>query len=292
MRRKIVPEGRTLKIRDFIFDFSRRTYVMGILNVTPDSFSDGGEFIQKEKAVEHALEMEENGADIIDIGGESTRPGADSVTESEEEKRILPVIESIRKHSNVVISVDTYKSGIAEKAIDAGADIINDISGLNFDNKMVSVAAKYQCPVIVMHIKGTPKNMQKNPVYRDLIKEIEEYFENSIKKAEKAGLYREKIIIDPGIGFGKSVKDNYIILDKLNEFKKLNCPVLTGVSRKSFIGKLLDLPEKERIYGTAAAVCASILKGADIVRVHDVKEMIHVVKVADAVRDPERVSVS
>jgi len=277
--------------REKVLDFSERTSVMGILNVTPDSFSDGGLFYNKESAVNHALKMVEQGADIIDIGGESTRPGAEEISTEQEIDRVIPVVEALRKQSDVIISIDTYKSKTAEYAVKAGADIINDISGLNFDPDMAGVAARYNTPVILMHIKGTPKNMQKNPHYDNLMQEIKDYLQISIEKAVKAGVSEEKIIIDPGIGFGKSVKDNYIILNRLNEFSDLNRPVLIGVSRKSFIGKLLDLPEHERLMGTAAAVSASVLKGAHIVRVHDVAEMVQVVRVADSIKNPNRMSV-
>lgn len=277
--RRILCRGKAL-------DFSKRTCIMGILNVTPDSFSDGGLFYDKEKAVSHALEMAGQGADIIDIGGESTRPGADEISIDQEIDRVVPVIEALRNQSDIIISIDTYKSKTARYALEAGADIINDISGLNFDPEMSEVAAKYDTPVIIMHIKGTPKNMQNNPHYNNLIDEIKGYLKNSIKKAVEAGINRQKIIIDPGIGFGKSVKDNYIILNRLNEFLDIDCPVLMGVSRKSFIGKLLDLSENERIMGTAAAVAVSVVNGADIVRVHDVAEMAEVVRVADSIKRP------
>lgn len=266
-----------------ILNLSERPHIMGILNVTPDSFSDGGQFIEEQQALDHAFKMQEAGADIIDIGGESTRPGADPVSQQEELDRVIPVIQSLRGKLDIPVSIDTYKSNVAKAALDAGASMINDISGLRFDPEMPAVAAKYQVPVVVMHIKGTPKNMQKNPVYSDLIGEMSQFLKDSVKIAEEAGIPRDQVIIDPGIGFGKSVKDNFIILNRLNEFHSIECPVLIGVSRKSFIGKTLDIPEKERLMGTAAAVAVSVIKGAHILRVHDVSEMNQVIRIASEI---------
>ena len=272
-------------------DFSLRTYVMGVVNVTPDSFSDGGRYYSTESAVEHGLAMAEQGADIIDIGGESTRPGAGAVSTQEEIDRVVPVIEQIKRHSSVIVSVDTYKSKTAKYAVQAGAGIINDISGLNFDADMARTAAELSVPVIAMHIKGTPKDMQKNPVYTDLIHEIMEYLRNSIEKAVAAGIPKENVIIDPGIGFGKSVADNYYIINRLQEFASLGRPLLIGVSRKSFIGKLVNVPARERLPGSAAAASAAILNGANIIRVHDVPEMKQAAAVADAVKNPGTVGI-
>ncbi|MEE9524496.1 MAG: dihydropteroate synthase [Thermodesulfovibrionales bacterium] len=274
-----------LAFKDFSFDFSEKTFIMGILNITPDSFSDGGSFIKADTAVEHAINMVEEGADIIDIGGESTRPGSDAITVSEELERVIPVIEKLSGRIRVPISIDTYKAEVAQKAIDEGASIVNDISGLRFDPEMPGVVSRNEVSVVIMHIKGTPKNMQKNPIYGNLIKEIIEYLEESIAIAEKAGVHHEKIIVDPGIGFGKMFEDNLEIINRLSEFRRLGKPVLIGASRKAFIGEVLgDAPVGDRVEGTAAAVAISIMNGADIVRVHDVKEMKKVAKVSDAIK--------
>ncbi len=258
---------------------------MGVLNVTPDSFSDGGLYFEKSIAIERAKEMVEDGADIIDIGGESTRPGAEPVSLDEELNRTIPVIETLSKEIKVPISIDTYKSIVAEKAINAGASIVNDISGLRFDPEMAEVIAKHKVPVVIMHIKGTPRNMQKEPFYENLIIEIKNYLEDSINIALSAGIEKDKIIIDPGIGFGKTFEHNLEIIHKLSEFTIFGRPILIGLSRKAFIGKILNnaLP-RERVEGTAAAVAISIMNGANIIRVHDVKQMAMVAKVADAIK--------
>jgi len=271
-----------------VLDLSRRTHLMGILNVTPDSFYDGGRYFDLKKGVERGVFMAEKGADIIDVGGESTRPGADSITPSEEIERVIPVIEELRKRVDVPISIDTRKSEVAEAAIEAGANIVNDISGLRHDPNMASLVARCGVPVVVMHIKGSPKNMQDNPVYQDLIGDIVQYLKQSIKLAINSGIAKDKIIIDPGIGFGKQRPDNFLILKELDVFKSLGYPLLVGVSRKSFIGWALNLPEEERLMGTAAAVAACALKGVHIVRVHDIEEMKHVVHIADLIRTAEK----
>ncbi|MBI5663818.1 MAG: dihydropteroate synthase [Nitrospirae bacterium] len=271
--------------RNFDFDFSQRTYIMGILNVTPDSFSDGGLFFNSESAVKQALRMQEEGADIIDIGGESTRPGAEKITVKEEIRRIVPVIEALAKEARVPISVDTYKSTVAEAALKAGASIINDISGLRFDPKMAKVASRHKVPVVIMHIKGTPKNMQQNPVYNSLVPEIIDYLHECIEIAGDAGIPDDMIVIDPGIGFGKTVGHNLEIIRRLKEFEGFAKPILLGPSRKSFIGKILGgLPVTERLEGTSAAAAIGIFNGANIIRAHDVKEMVRVVKIADAIK--------
>jgi dihydropteroate synthase len=258
---------------------------MGILNITPDSFSDGGLYFSKKSAVEQAIRMQDEGADIIDIGGESTRPGAEKIALKEEIKRIVPVIEALAKKIRVPVSIDTYKSAVAEAAISAGASIINDISGLRFDHKMPKVAAKHEVPVVIMHIKGTPKNMQKNPAYHALIPEIMDYLREGIEIARDAGIPDDRIIIDPGIGFGKTLEHNLEIIKRLNEFTGFEKPILLGHSRKSFIGKMLgDIPVTERIEGTAAAAAIGIFNGASIIRVHEVKEMVRVAKIADGIK--------
>ena len=258
------------------------TVIMGIINYTPDSFSDGGAYQSVRHATESALEMIENGAEIIDIGGESTRPGAEPIPESVELKRTIPIISALRKKSPVWISIDTYKSSIARAALDAGADIINDISGLQFDYTMPQIAAEYNVPVIVMHILGEPRNMQKNPVYSNVVKEIYRYFEERIQSLVENGVAEDKIILDPGIGFGKTVEHNLQLINNLHSFAKLNKPLLIGPSRKSFIGKILNVEVDDRVEGTGAAVCISIVRGAHIVRVHDVKAMSRIARLTDA----------
>lgn len=279
--------GEKLKfiVKDHAFDLSQRTHIMGILNVTPDSFSDGGLYFDKDDAVRQALKMEDEGADIIDVGGESTRPGSQAVALDEEVRRVIPVIEAMAGKVKVPISIDTHKSQVAELAIKAGASIVNDISGLRFDKRMAEVAARYGVAVVIMHIKGTPQNMQQNPTYKALIPEIMDYLREGILIARKAGVADDKIIIDPGIGFGKTIGDNLEILRRLGEFTGFEKPILIGPSRKSFIGKTLgDLPVTERLEGTAAAVAIGIFNGANIIRVHDVKEMVRVARIADAIK--------
>jgi dihydropteroate synthase len=266
------------------FDFYSRTHLMGVLNVTPDSFSDGGKFFKSDDAVRQGMEMIEQGADMIDVGGESTRPGSDPLPTEDELSRVIPVIESLSAESDVPISIDTYKAEVARRALDAGAQMINDISALRFDPGMKEVVQEYRVPVVLMHIKGTPKEMQKDPHYDDVIAEITEYLRQSIKMAEEAGISRERIIIDPGIGFGKRLQDNLNILKNLKEFSILECPILVGCSRKSFIGKILDLPVEERLEGSLAALAVAVMNGANIVRVHDVRESKRVVGLVDAIR--------
>jgi len=270
---------------NYCLDFSQKTYIMGILNVTPDSFSDGGQYFDKSTAIKRAIQMVEDGADIIDIGGESTRPGSQPLAIEEELRRTLPVIEALTKEINAPISIDTYKSEVAKRALDAGAAMVNDISGLRFDPEMPKVVSAYKVPVVIMHIKGLPRDMQKNPVYEALIPEIMDYLRESIKSAKESGIAEDMIIIDPGIGFGKTFEHNLEIIHNLYNFTLLEKPVLVGLSRKAFIGKILgDVPAGERLEGTAAAIAISIINGANIIRVHDVKEMVKVAKVANAVK--------
>ncbi|MCK4428552.1 MAG: dihydropteroate synthase [candidate division Zixibacteria bacterium] len=266
-----------------VFDLSSRTHLMGILNVTPDSFSDGGKFFQVEHAVKQGIRMAEEGADMIDVGGESTRPESDPVTIEEELSRVIPVIGALSKEIDIPISIDTYKSEVAKKALDSGAEMINEISALRFDPKMKEVAAEYQVPIVLMHIKGTPKNMQETPYYDDVIEEIIEYLKESTKLAKDAGIGEENIIVDPGIGFGKRLEDNLNILKNLKKFSILDCPILVGPSRKSFIGKILGLPVEERLEGSLASLAVSIMNGANIVRVHDVKESKRVACLVDTI---------
>jgi len=272
------------RVRALFDQMAGATLVMGILNVTPDSFSDGGLYVDPAAAAAHALEMISEGANIIDVGGESSRPGAEPVAEQDETARVAPVIERIRAQSDVCISIDTYKHAVARLALDAGADIINDISGMSFDPEIRVLAAERRVPIVLMHIKGTPKEMQVEPVYDDLLSEISAYLRERIREALEAGVDERLIIVDPGFGFGKTVGHNLLILRRLREFKSLGRPILIGPSRKSTIGHVLgDLPPGERIEGTAAAVAISIMNGANIVRVHDVKEMSRVARMTDAV---------
>ncbi|HVS89704.1 MAG TPA: dihydropteroate synthase [Candidatus Acidoferrum sp.] len=263
-----------------------RTFVMGVLNVTPDSFSDGGEFFAPEKAIDHALAMERAGADLIDIGAESTRPGSSGTPAEEELARVLPVLKGLRGRLKIPISIDTQKAEVAEAAISAGAEIINDISGLKSDPRIAEVAARHRLPLILMHMRGEPRTMQQGPFARDVIKDVTRGLRASVTKARQAGVAKSQIILDPGIGFGKSFSQNYELLAKLPELAKLGFPLLVGTSRKGFLGATLarngtPAPPEERIWGTAATVTASIIGGAHIVRVHDVSEMVHVARVAD-----------
>ncbi|MCI0468913.1 MAG: dihydropteroate synthase [Nitrospirae bacterium] len=274
-----------LQWKNFSLDFSKKTCIMGILNVTPDSFSDGGRYLDPGKAFEQACRLVQEGADIIDIGGESTRPGSEPVSADVEIKRVIPVIKAVAKKINIPISIDTCKAEVARHALDVGASMINDISGLRFDREMPRVAAQFKSPVIIMHIKGRPKDMQQNPVYGSLIPEIIGSLRDSIRLAVQKGVQEEMIIIDPGIGFGKTFEHNLEIIKNLHQFSIFKRPIAIGVSRKAFIGKILgDAPPTDRLEGTAAAVSISIFNGANIVRVHDVKEMARVAKTADAIR--------
>jgi dihydropteroate synthase len=261
-------------------DFNNNSiYIMGILNITPDSFSDGGKFIDKDKALFRVEEMIREGADIIDVGGESTRPFSDPLNVEEELKRVIPVIEEINKNFNTIISIDTYKSRVAFEAIKNGAEIINDISGLTYDEEMVKVAFEKKAKCIVMHIKGKPKDMQIDPVYTNVINEVHDFLKNRVLELAKAGL--TDIIIDVGFGFGKSLDDNYQLLKNLNNFTDINCPVLAGISRKSMIGKIVDALPENRISGTVALNTIAVLNGARILRVHDIKENFQAAKVIE-----------
>ena len=255
---------------------------MGILNVTPDSFSDGGKYHSTKDAVTKGIQLVKDGADILDIGGESTRPGSDSVTITQEIERVIPVIRKLRdKKIKTLISIDTTKSDVAKLAIESGANIVNDISGLTMDKKMVNVVASKNVPVILMHMKGLPKNMQEKPLYSNLITEIFDFLKTQANFAIDNGVESKNIIIDPGIGFRKTINDNFELLANLKKFTKMNFPILIGTSRKSFIGKILKESGNRRLEGTAASVAISVLNGAKIVRVHDVLEMKKVCKIVD-----------
>ncbi|MBW4563278.1 MAG: dihydropteroate synthase [Mojavia pulchra JT2-VF2] len=272
-----------LIIRGRCFQWGKQTYLMGVLNVTPDSFSDGGEFSTTTAAVAQAQALVASGADIIDVGGQSTRPGAEQITLAEEMERVVPVVQELRQHISVPISVDTTRASVARASVAAGADLINDISGGTFDSEMLPTVADLSVPIVLMHIRGNPQTMQKLTDYQDLIAEINSFLAKQIAAAITAGIEQQKMIIDPGIGFAKNHEQNLEILRRLRSFKALNCPILVGASRKSFIGRILNQPDpKARVWGTAAACCAAIFNGADILRVHDVKEMRDVSLVADA----------
>lgn len=278
----------TWKLRDKEINLGEKTLIMGVLNITPDSFSDGGLYIDRDKAIKHAIELYESGADIIDIGGESTRPFAEPVSVEEEIERVVPVVEYLKNHNkNILVSVDTYKSETAKKALEAGADIINDISGLNFDENMKNVVAHYKAGLVIMHTRGNPQEMQKNTDYEDFMGEVIESLDLSIKKAINAGIERDRIVIDPGIGFGKKFEHNLFIIKKLKEFSIFGLPILVGTSRKSFLGKITGKEAFERDDETMVSVGISIMNGANIVRVHEVKRMVDAVKVADAIKNAQ-----
>jgi dihydropteroate synthase len=266
-----------------------RTLIMGVLNVTPDSFSDGGAFLDSEAAIARALQMEKDGADIIDIGGESTRPGAAPVTPEEELRRILPVIQVLRGKVRIPISVDTRRADVAEGALSAGAEILNDVSGLRTDARLGEVARHAGAPLILMHMRGTPQTMQRGPFARRVIRDVTAGLRDALAGARRAGLAKSQVLLDPGIGFGKTYEQNFEILARLSEFARLGCPIVVGTSRKSFLGKAMagpegpDIPPGDRLLGTSATVTASILGGAHIVRVHDVAEMARVVRVTDSI---------
>ena len=262
----------------------KKPLIAGILNITPDSFYDGGKFIDFEKAIERGKEIIREGADIIDVGGESSRPGSEPVSEKEELERVIPVIEELVKE-NVIISCDTYKSRVAEKAIESGAKIINDISAFRMDEKLIDIIKGSNCGYVLMHMKGTPKNMQKNPFYDDTIGEITSFFREKLELIEKTGIDLERVVIDPGIGFGKRLVDNLIILKKLDEFKKLGRPIFIGTSRKSFIGGVLNVEVDQRLEGSLATVVYAYIKGAKIFRVHDVKETKKVIDIIWAIEN-------
>ncbi len=264
-----------------IYDLSARTHVMGVLNITPDSFSDGGKYMELGAAVTRAKEMESEGADFIDVGGISTRPGAEEVSPEEELKRVIPVVKALNSEVAVPVSIDTYRARVADEALSNGALIVNDISAFNFDKEMAAAVAKHNATAIAMHIKGTPRDMQKDPQYNDLMAELLQYFENAAWQANVAGI--KQVIFDPGIGFGKTVEHNLKILKHLQDLKRLDTPIMIGVSRKSLIGKLLDTEDVyDRLEGTIALNTVGILNGAHIIRVHDVKEGVRTARILDA----------
>ena len=266
-----------------VLELGRRTLVMGVLNITPDSFSDGGAWTDPEAAVRRARDMVREGADLIDVGGESTRPGAARVPVREELRRVVPVVERLAAEG-ILVSVDTSKAAVAQAAMKAGAKIINDVTALRGDRKMAETVARTDAAVVLMHMKGSPRTMQKDPSYRDVVGEISGFFEKIQKFAWSIGIRRDKILLDPGVGFGKLPRHNMEILRRLDEFRGLGRPLVIGTSRKSFIGRALGRRVDERQFGTAATLTAAVLRGADVVRVHDVREMSDVVRMSDLLR--------
>jgi dihydropteroate synthase len=282
-----------LRLHSRTLILGERTLVMGILNVTPDSFSDGGAYLDSEEAIARALQLEREGADIVDIGGESTRPGAAPVSAEEELRRILPVIQQLRGRLRIPMSVDTSRASVADAALSAGAEMINDVSGLRNDPRLGEIARRARVPMILMHMRGTPTTMQQGPFAKEVIRDVMSSLRDSIARARRASLAKSQLLVDPGIGFGKSHKQNFEILARLSEFARLGCPIVVGTSRKAFLGKALakpgeaPAPPEERLLGTAATVTASIFGGAHIVRVHDVAEMARVARLADAILNSE-----
>ena len=276
-------ETRRLDIRGRRFLLGPRTWIMGIINVTPDSFSDGGRYFDTERAIARGLELAADGADILDVGGESTRPGSLPVPEAEELRRVVPVIGALRKRTTCLLSVDTTKAAVARAALDSGADIVNDTSAFRFDPAMPGEVARSGAGVILMHMQGTPLTMQRSPRYGDLLDEISAFLGERIRVAEAAGIPRESIVVDPGIGFGKTFEDNLVLLRRQEVFHELGRPLLLGFSRKAFLGQLLGLPPEERLEGTIAAAVLSVERGAHILRVHDVGPVARAVRAAEAI---------
>ncbi len=272
-----------LMLRDRKICLGRETKIMGVLNVTPDSFSDGGLFYSPEQATRHAIEMEEQGADFLDIGGESTRPGARPVSAKEEIRRVRPVIKRLAKRVKIPISIDTYKYDTACAALDEGACIVNDIRALNHDKRMGKLIARYKAGVVLMHMQGTPESMQQEPRYRAVLSDIAHFLERAAERALEAGIHRSRIVLDPGFGFGKTLEHNLKLLGSLQTFSKLKFPVLVGLSNKSFIGRLLDAAVKDRLYGSLAGAVVAIERGAHILRVHEVAAHRQVARLADRV---------
>lgn len=276
--------GWMLPTRSGKIDMERRTALMGVLNVTPDSFSDGGKYLDTDKAVAHGLKLAADGADVIDIGGESSRPGAAPVSAQEEMDRVLPVIRALRRAVSVPISIDTYKAQVARAALDEGADVINDISALRFDPEMFSLVAAEKAPVVLMHMQGRPRTMQARPHYKNVVEEVKTFLLERVRYAVEAGAEPARILIDPGIGFGKGLEHNLALLRDLPALASLGHPLVVGPSRKTFIGKVLGVGPEDRLEGTLAAVAAAVLGGANMIRVHDVKEARRAARIADALR--------
>jgi dihydropteroate synthase len=269
-------DGRVLRLGE-------RTLIVGVLNVTPDSFSDGGQHLDSAIAIERGLAMESEGADIVEVGGESTRPGSRALSEDEELVRVVPVIKELGKRLRVPIAIDTYKSAVARAALDLGASVVNDVSALRFDPRLGDEVARSRAVVVLMHMHGEPATMQKIEPSPDIFAEVESAFKTAIGEAESRGVGREKIILDPGIGFGKTLEQNLAIINRLDRFDRFELPLMIGTSRKSFIGRLTGRLEVDRVFGTAASVASAIMRGAHLVRVHDVREMVEVARIVDAI---------
>jgi dihydropteroate synthase len=279
------PDGSlTIRWSHFRLDLDRRTHVMGVLNVTPDSFSEGGLFFDRDRAIEQGISMAQDGADIIDVGGESTRPYSERIPVEEELHRVIPVIEALRRKVKVPISIDTLKARVAREALRAGASIVNDISALRFDPGMIQVVSESGVPIILMHMKGMPEHMQDDPTYLNLIPEIIAFLKDALDRATRGGIKKEMTIVDPGIGFGKTVDQNLEVIRDLREFQTLGRPILIGTSRKAFIGHILKKKAGERETGTLATVAAAVMNGAHIVRVHHVKNTVETVRIIDAIK--------
>jgi dihydropteroate synthase len=277
------PKSLTRQARDRLIEFHDRPLIMGVVNVTPDSFFDGGRYLDAEAAVAHAVRLVEEGADLLDVGAESTRPGADIVNEADECRRAIPVVAAVARAVTVPISIDTSKAAVACAALEAGAVLVNDVTALRGDPAMVDVVARTGAGIVLMHMHGTPRTMQQAPHYDDVVGEISEFFEERIRFAVAHGIVRRQIILDPGIGFGKLLVHNLTLLAQLHSFEQFECPLLVGVSQKAFLGQLVDRPVQERQWATAAAVAMAVDRGAGILRVHDVKTMKDVVQVAAAI---------
>lgn len=284
-------ETYRFRTRGKIFELGQRTWLVGVVNVTPDSFFDGGLYFEPARAIDRALALAAEGADIIDIGGESSRPGSNPIPAKEEKKRILPVVEVLKQKNSVLISVDTTKAEVAEAALAAGADIINDISAGRFDPRMLPIAARSGAAVILMHMKGTPRTMQIAPHYDDVLGEVKAFLSERLEAAESCGLPRESILLDPGIGFGKQIDHNLILLNNLGALAELGRPLVVGISRKSFLGKILKVEAQDRLEGTIAAAVVSILRGASLLRVHDIQAVKQAVAVAEAIMSQGAVAV-
>lgn len=271
------------RAREKVVELGKKTQLMGVVNITPDSFSDGGCFLEHSRSIEHSLSLVEAGADILDLGAESSRPGAKSITVEEELNRLLPVLQEVRKRVSVPISVDTSKSVVAREALKEGADIVNDITAFRGDSEMPTVVNEWEAGVVLTHMRGIPETMQERPFSEDILKDIQTDLQAAVSKALRYGISRERIVIDPGIGFGKSLEDNCRIVNRLSFLKSFQLPILVGTSRKQFLGKILDKSVTERMWGTAASVVVSILRGVHIIRVHDIAEMNQVALVTDAI---------
>jgi dihydropteroate synthase len=277
------------KCRSHIFEIHDRCLIMGIVNVTPDSFSDGGQFLNKDNAIRQALKLVEEGADILDIGGESSRPGSEPVSIEEELSRVLPVVEVLSKQTKVPLSIDTTKAIVAKACLDAGASIINDITGCRGDSEMMGVIQDYSAGVVVMHMQGTPSTMQINPTYGNVVTEVKDFFEERLATLTKAGISNEQICLDPGLGFGKTLEHNLLLLKYGKEFQKLQRPVLLGISRKGIIGQITGKPRSERVIGSISAVCYGIVQQAvQVVRVHDVAPTREMIQICAAIQQVDR----